>query len=111
MLDPYLSQSRLDRADEVKELLAEGLTQRDIAECRSMSLASVNRALKMWSPYDDRPKPRPRPVSARPTKPAKTAEQPSEPGAVATGSSDLSEPPASAGGQSEANNGTTDEHG
>jgi hypothetical protein len=82
MLDPYLNQSRLERADEIKELRAMGLSQRDIAECRSMSLGSVNRALKMWSPYDDSHK---RP---RPTKPAKTAEQ-------------LSEPPASAGGQLE----------
>ena len=114
LLDPYLSQARLDRADEVKELLAEGFTQRDIAICRNMSLGSVNRALKISSPYDDRPKPPPRkPVPACPTKVAETVEHAKGDIRLEAGSPAVSEsePPVSAGGRSEAGNGTTNEHG
>jgi hypothetical protein len=55
MLDAYLNKTRLKRADEVKELAAEGRGQREIAVYLDMSLGSVNRSLHMWSPFDDRP--------------------------------------------------------
>jgi hypothetical protein len=74
MLDPYLNKTRLTRADQVKQMAAEGVSQREIAHQMGMSLGSVNRSLKMWSPYDDRPKPPPRPARPRPTKIAKTVE-------------------------------------
>jgi hypothetical protein len=80
LLDPYLSRTRLDRSDRVKELAATGKSQRHIAAYLDLSLGSVNRALNMWSPYDDRPKPappKPKPVRKprpRPTKTAKTVE-------------------------------------
>jgi len=90
LLDPYLSRTRLDRSDRVKELAATGKSQRHIAAYLDLSLGSVNRALNMWSPFDDRPKPappKPKPVRKprpRPTKTAKTVEQVSKNGDSAT---------------------------
>ncbi|MEP6849210.1 MAG: AAA family ATPase, partial [Acidobacteriota bacterium] len=77
MLDAYSDQQRHDRSDEVKEMAAEGWKQREIGVRLSMSLGSVNRALNIWSPYDDRPKPPPPPAPkpVRPTKRVKTVEQ------------------------------------
>ncbi|MEP7076463.1 MAG: DnaB-like helicase C-terminal domain-containing protein, partial [Acidobacteriota bacterium] len=80
MLDAYSDQQRHDRSDQVKEMAAEGWKQREIAVRLSMSLGSVNRALNIWSPFDDRPKPlppppTPKPKPARPTKRVETVEQ------------------------------------
>ena len=47
---------RLNRADEMKRLADRGLSQRQIAERCQTSLASVNRFLQMWSPYDEEKK-------------------------------------------------------
>jgi len=65
-----------------------------------MSLGSVNRALKISSPYDDRPKPPPRkPVPACPTKVAETVEHAKEEIRLEAGSPAVSEsePPVPAG--------------
>jgi len=44
---------RLDKADQMKRLADEGVTQRQIAAQFETSAASVNRHLQMLSPYDD----------------------------------------------------------
>jgi hypothetical protein len=76
LLDPYLNKTRLERSDQIKEMAARGDSQRAIAHRLDMSLGSVNRALRMWSPSDGG-------CNCRPTKIAKTVEQVGNAGSLA----------------------------
>jgi hypothetical protein len=44
---------RLEKADGMKRMAADGHTQREIADAYGTSPASVNRFLNMWSPFDE----------------------------------------------------------
>lgn len=54
-LEPACPRHDRDRLNRIKSLAASGITQRRIAKFMEMSLGAVNRAVKMWAPWNENP--------------------------------------------------------